>query len=135
MGRAGLRLGACREALFEPGKARVVVPVAALDRPGARLRVPVVAIGAADDREGGGDVAVSVVVDIPHEIAVELSYQGQGYGAFSYLKGYTFRSASNHSFGVGAPTSGGSAPKFRGGLMAADAQRGRPSMLRVVPVV
>lgn len=37
----------------------------------------------------------------PHEIAVELSYQGQGYGAFSYLKGYTFRSASNHSFGVG----------------------------------
>ncbi len=37
----------------------------------------------------------------PHEIAVELSYQGQGYGAFSYLKGYSFRSASNHSFGVG----------------------------------
>jgi hypothetical protein len=37
----------------------------------------------------------------PHEIAVELSYQGQGYGAFSYLKGYSFRSASNHSFAVG----------------------------------
>lgn len=37
----------------------------------------------------------------PHEIAVELRYQGQGYGAFSYLKGYTFKSASNHSFSVG----------------------------------
>jgi hypothetical protein len=37
----------------------------------------------------------------PHEIAVELGYQGQGYGAFSYLKGYTFKSASNHSFAVG----------------------------------
>lgn len=37
----------------------------------------------------------------PHEISVELSYQGQGYGAFSYLKGYTFKSASTHSFSVG----------------------------------
>jgi hypothetical protein len=37
----------------------------------------------------------------PHEIAVELRYQGQGYGAFSYLKGYTFKSASNYSFAVG----------------------------------
>jgi hypothetical protein len=37
----------------------------------------------------------------PHEIAVELRYQGQGYGAFSYLKGYTFKSASNYSFLVG----------------------------------
>ena len=37
----------------------------------------------------------------PHEIAVELRYQGQGYGAFSYLKGYTFKSASNYSFSVG----------------------------------
>jgi hypothetical protein len=37
----------------------------------------------------------------PHEISVELTYQGQGYGAFSYLKGYTFKSASTHSFNVG----------------------------------
>ena len=37
----------------------------------------------------------------PHEMTVELSYQGQGYGAFSYLKGYTFKSASAHSFNVG----------------------------------
>ena len=37
----------------------------------------------------------------PHEISVELTYQGQGYGAFSYLKGYTFKSASTHGFNVG----------------------------------
>ena len=37
----------------------------------------------------------------PHEISVELTYQGQGYGAFSYLKGYTFKSASTHAFAVG----------------------------------
>ncbi len=37
----------------------------------------------------------------PHEMTIELSYQGQGYGAFSYLKGYSFKSASTHSFNVG----------------------------------
>ena len=37
----------------------------------------------------------------PHEISVELSYQGQGYGAFNYLKGYGFKSASTHAFNVG----------------------------------
>jgi hypothetical protein len=37
----------------------------------------------------------------PHEIAIDLTYQGQGYGAFNYLKGYTFRSSSSHSFAVG----------------------------------
>jgi len=37
----------------------------------------------------------------PHEITVDLVYQGQGYGAFDYLKGYTFKSSSNHSFAVG----------------------------------
>ncbi|HEY0137565.1 MAG TPA: hypothetical protein VGB85_25950, partial [Nannocystis sp.] len=37
----------------------------------------------------------------PHEMTIELSYQGQGYGAFSYLKGYSFKSASSHSFNVG----------------------------------
>ena len=36
----------------------------------------------------------------PHEVTIELTYQGQGYGAFSYLKGYTFKSASTHSFAV-----------------------------------
>lgn len=37
----------------------------------------------------------------PHEIRVELSYQGQGYGVFNYLRGYTFKSPQSHSFVVG----------------------------------
>lgn len=36
----------------------------------------------------------------PHELRVELTYQGQGYGVFSYLRGYTFKSAHPHSFVV-----------------------------------
>lgn len=36
----------------------------------------------------------------PHEIRIELTYQGQGYGVFSYLRGYTFKSPQNHSFVV-----------------------------------
>jgi hypothetical protein len=41
----------------------------------------------------------------PHEVRVELTYQGQGYGAFTYLRGYTFKSPQTHSFTV---TEGGS---------------------------
>ena len=36
----------------------------------------------------------------PHEVRIELTYQGQGYGVFSYLRGYTFKSPQNHSFVV-----------------------------------
>ena len=34
----------------------------------------------------------------PHNVTVELTYQGNGYGVFSYLNGYTFDSRSSHSF-------------------------------------
>lgn len=34
----------------------------------------------------------------PHNVTVELTYQGNGYGVFSYLNGYTFESRSSHSF-------------------------------------
>lgn len=34
----------------------------------------------------------------PHSVTVELTYQGNGYGVFSYLNGYTFESRSSHSF-------------------------------------
>jgi len=34
----------------------------------------------------------------PHNVTVELTYQGNGYGVFSYLNGYTFESPSSHSF-------------------------------------
>lgn len=38
------------------------------------------------------------IVPGPHTITVELTYQGQGYGVFSYLSGYTFESRSSHNF-------------------------------------
>ena len=34
----------------------------------------------------------------PHSVTVELTYQGNGYGVFAYLNGYTFDSRSTHSF-------------------------------------
>jgi hypothetical protein len=34
----------------------------------------------------------------PHSVTVELTYQGNGYGVFAYLNGYTFGSRSTHSF-------------------------------------
>lgn len=34
----------------------------------------------------------------PHNLTVELTYKGHGYGVFSYLSGYTFESRSSHSF-------------------------------------
>lgn len=38
------------------------------------------------------------IVPGPHTITVELTYQGQGFGVFSYLNGYTFESRSSHNF-------------------------------------
>lgn len=34
----------------------------------------------------------------PHAVTVKLEYQGNGYGVFAYLNGYTFSSSSTHSF-------------------------------------
>jgi hypothetical protein len=34
----------------------------------------------------------------PHAVTVKLEYQGNGYGVFAYLNGYTFSSNSTHSF-------------------------------------
>lgn len=36
----------------------------------------------------------------PHEARVELTYQGQGYGVFTYLRGYSFKSPQTHTFTV-----------------------------------
>jgi hypothetical protein len=38
------------------------------------------------------------IVPGPHTITIELTYQGQGFGVFSYLNGYTFESRSSHNF-------------------------------------
>lgn len=34
----------------------------------------------------------------PHSVTVELAYQGNGYGVFAYLNGYSFSSRSTYSF-------------------------------------
>jgi hypothetical protein len=34
----------------------------------------------------------------PHSVTIKLEYQGNGYGVFAYLNGYTFSSQSTHSF-------------------------------------
>lgn len=38
------------------------------------------------------------IVPGPHTITVELTYQGQGFGVFSYLNGYTFTARGSHNF-------------------------------------
>lgn len=37
----------------------------------------------------------------PHVVGVELTYKGQGFGAFGYLRGYTFAASSTHTVDVG----------------------------------
>ncbi|MCY1060389.1 hypothetical protein [Nannocystis sp. SCPEA4] len=68
-------------------------------------------IFARSDDSGGLDAEDEILVfdgtlpPGPHEARVELTYQGQGYGVFTYLRGYTFKSPQTHSFNV---TEGGS---------------------------
>ena len=37
----------------------------------------------------------------PHVVGIELTYKGQGFGAFGYLRGYTFAASSTHTVNVG----------------------------------
>lgn len=68
-------------------------------------------IFARSDDSGGLDAEDEILIfdgtlpPGPHEARVELTYQGQGYGVFTYLRGYTFKSPQTHSFVV---TEGGS---------------------------
>jgi hypothetical protein len=50
------------------------------------------------DQEDELPVLDGNIVPGPHTITVELTYQGQGFGVFSYLNGYTFESRSSHNF-------------------------------------
>jgi hypothetical protein len=50
------------------------------------------------DQEDEVTVLDGNIVPGPHTITVELTYQGQGFGVFSYLNGYTFESRSSHNF-------------------------------------
>jgi hypothetical protein len=50
------------------------------------------------DQEDELTVLDGNIVPGPHTITVELTYQGQGFGVFSYLNGYTFESRSSYNF-------------------------------------
>ncbi len=50
------------------------------------------------DQEDELTVLDGNIVPGPHTLTVELTYQGQGFGVFSYLNGYTFESRSSHNF-------------------------------------
>lgn len=50
------------------------------------------------DQEDEVTVLDGNIVPGPHTITVELTYQGQGFGVFSYLNGYTFESRSSYNF-------------------------------------
>jgi len=50
------------------------------------------------DQEDELTVLDGNIVPGPHTITIELTYQGQGFGVFSYLNGYTFESRSSHNF-------------------------------------
>jgi hypothetical protein len=50
------------------------------------------------DQEDELTVLDGNIVPGPHTITVELTYQGQGFGIFSYLNGYTFESRSSYNF-------------------------------------
>ena len=76
---------------------RLVKAVYALD--GARI------FSKADEEGSLGDqqqfeVYNGSIVPGEHNVTVNLEYRGNGYGIFSYLKGYRFRVRSSHSFSV-----------------------------------
>ena len=61
-------------------------------------------IFAKNDETGGLDTEDELVIldgnlpPGPHNLQIELTYKGHGYGVFSYLSGYSFESNSAHSF-------------------------------------
>ena len=76
---------------------RLVKAVYSLD--GARI------FSKADEEGSLGDqqqfeVYNGSIVPGEHNVTVNLEYRGNGYGIFSYLKGYRFRVRSSHSFSV-----------------------------------
>ncbi len=61
-------------------------------------------IYARTDESGGLDSEDELVIydgnlpPGPHNVTIELTYKGHGYGVFAYLSGYTFDARSSHSF-------------------------------------
>jgi hypothetical protein len=74
---------------------RLVKAVYALD--GARIFSKADEEGALGDQRDI-DIYDGSIVPGEHTLTVNLEYRGNGYGIFSYLKGYRFRVKSNYSF-------------------------------------
>jgi hypothetical protein len=109
--RSKTRLGLLKETVLRGVMAgsRIIVAHRNLMGSGFRLvRVVYILDGAqiyaATDETGTLDSEDEVVIfdgnlpPGPHNVTVELTYHGHGFGVFAYLSGYTFESRSSHSF-------------------------------------
>ncbi len=109
--RSKTRLGLLKETVLRGVMAgsRIIIAHRNLMGSGFRLvRVVYILDGAQiyarTDETGTLDSEDEVVIfdgNLPpgaHNVTVELTYQGHGFGVFSYLSGYTFESRSSHSF-------------------------------------
>ncbi|HWB81215.1 MAG TPA: hypothetical protein VG755_39900 [Nannocystaceae bacterium] len=109
--RSKARLALLRETVLKGVMAgsRVVIAHRNLMGSGFRLvRMTYIMDGAQiyarTDESGGLDSEDELVIydgnlpPGPHNVTIELTYKGHGYGVFSYLSGYTFDSRSSHSF-------------------------------------
>jgi hypothetical protein len=109
--RSKARLTLLKETVLKGVLAGSRVTIAHRNRMGSGFRLTRVVVSmdgaqifARTDEAGGLDGDDELVVydgnipPGPHSVTVELTYQGNGYGVFAYLNGYTFGSRSTHSF-------------------------------------
>ncbi len=139
--RSRARLSLLRETVLKGVLAgsRVVLAHRNLMGSGFRLtRIVIIMDGAQiyakTDESGGLDSEDELVIydgnlpPGPHNVTIEMTYKGHGYGVFAYLSGYTFDSRSSHSFT--APENGAlklTSVGFERGNMTTE-MRDRPSV-------
>jgi len=139
--RSRARLSLLRETVLKGVLAgsRIVLAHRNLMGSGFRLTRMVIIMDGAQiyaktDESGGLDSEDELVIydgnlpPGPHNVTIELTYKGHGYGVFAYLSGYTFDSRSSHSFT--APENGAlklTSVGFERGNMTTE-MRDRPSV-------
>jgi hypothetical protein len=139
--RSRARLSLLRETVLKGVLAgsRVVLAHRNLMGSGFRLTRMVIIMDGAQiyaktDESGGLDSEDELVIydgnlpPGPHNVTIEMTYKGHGYGVFAYLSGYTFDSRSSHSFT--APENGAlklTSVGFERGNMTTE-MRDRPSV-------
>ena len=139
--RSRARLSLLRETVLKGVLAgsRIVLAHRNLMGSGFRLTRMVIIMDGAQiyaktDESGGLDSEDELVIydgnlpPGPHNVTIEMTYKGHGYGVFAYLSGYTFDSRSSHSFT--APENGAlklTSVGFEKGNMTTE-MRDRPSV-------